>query len=84
MKHTKQNNSWLKTRFLFLRMIWRVLTNKEDGWIFFKMDDKQQISFLKNDKTVIVNIRYMGVDKRVVEKIVERMETSPYPKIMEN
>lgn len=58
-------------------MIWKVLTNKEQGWIFFKMDEREQESFLNNDKTVIVNIRYLGVDKRVIDKIVDRIEKNP-------
>ena len=65
----------MRQKLLFIKMIWRVMRNKEQGWIWFKMADREQQSFIKNDKTVVVNIRYIGVDKRVIEKIVDRIET---------
>lgn len=65
----------MKQKLLFIKMIWRVMRNKEQGWIWFKMANREQQSFIKNDKTVVVNIRYIGVDKRVIEKIVDRIET---------
>ena len=65
----------MRHKLLFIKMIWRVMRNKEQGWIWFKMADREQQSFIKNDKTVVVNIRYIGVDKRVIEKIVDRIET---------
>jgi len=65
----------MRQKLLFIKMVWRVMRNKEQGWIWFKMADREQQSFIKNDKTVVVNIRYIGVDKRVIEKIVDRIET---------
>ena len=65
----------MRQKLLFIKMIWRVMRNKEQGWIWLKMADREQQSFIKNDKTVVVNIRYIGVDKRVIEKIVDRIET---------
>lgn len=59
----------MKTKWLFIKMIWKVMTNQEQGWIWLKMEEREQKSFIENDKTV-VNIRYL-----VVDKIVHRIET---------
>lgn len=64
----------MKQKLLFIKMAWNVLfTQKDKGWIFFKLNEEQQLAFLRNEP-VDFTVRYMGVDERAVEKIVKRME----------
>jgi hypothetical protein len=64
----------MKQKLLFIKMIWDVLRNKETGWMFFQMTERQQLDFLNNKKDVDINFRYVGMDKRVVLKIIKRIE----------
>jgi uncharacterized protein (UPF0335 family) len=52
-----------------------VIRNKEDGWVFFRMTEQQQKDFLNDVQDVDIRFRYVGMDKKVVEKIVNRLET---------
>jgi hypothetical protein len=65
----------MKQKFLFIKMIWMVIRNKEDGWMFFRMTEQQQKDFLNDVQDVDITFRYVGMDKKVVEKIVNRLET---------
>ena len=65
----------MKQKFLFIKMIWMVIRNKEDGWMFFRMTEQQQKDFLNDVQDVDITFRYVGMDKKVVEKIVHRLET---------
>jgi hypothetical protein len=65
----------MKQKILFIRMLWSVLRNKQSGWIFLRMGYEVQKDFLNNTKDVEVAIRYIGVDKRVIEKIVKRLQS---------
>ena len=66
----------MKQKILFIKLIWNVLTNKESGWLFFKMTNQQQLDFLNNTKDVDINLRYVGFDKRVITKIMDRLSNS--------
>ena len=66
----------MKQKFLFIKMVWMVLRNKENGWIFFRMTEKQQKDFLNNVEDVDITFRYVGMDKRVVQKLVNRLTES--------
>ena len=72
-KHLNQNR--MKQKFLFIKMLWMVIRNKEDGWMFFRMTEQQQKDFLNDVQDVDITFRYVGMDKKVVEKIVNRLET---------
>ena len=50
-----------------------VLRNKENGWMFFRMTEQQQKDFLNDVEDVNIRFRYVGMDKRVVEKVVNRL-----------
>jgi uncharacterized protein (UPF0335 family) len=52
-----------------------VIRNKENGWMFFRMTEQQQKDFLNDVQDVDITFRYVGMDKKVVEKIVNRLET---------
>ena len=65
----------MKQKFLFIKMLWMVIRNKEDGWMFFRMTEQQQKDFLNDVQDVDIRFRYVGMDKKVVEKIVNRLET---------
>jgi hypothetical protein len=65
----------MKQKFLFIKMLWMVIRNKEDGWMFFRMTEQQQKDFLNDVQDVDIRFRYVGMDKKVVEKIVHRLET---------
>jgi hypothetical protein len=65
----------MKQKFLFIKMIWMVIRNKENGWMFFRMTEQQQKDFLNDVQDVDITFRYIGMDKKVVEKIVNRLET---------
>jgi hypothetical protein len=65
----------MKQKFLFIKMLWMVIRNKEDGWMFFRMTEQQQKDFLNDVQDVDITFRYVGMDKKVVEKIVHRLET---------
>ena len=65
----------MKQKFLFIKMIWMVIRNKEDGWMFFRMTEQQQKDFLNDVQDVDITFRYVGMDKKVVKKIVHRLET---------
>ena len=65
----------MKQKFLFIKMLWMVIRNKEDGWMFFRMTEQQQKDFLNDVQDVDITFRYVGMDKKVVEKIVNRLET---------
>ena len=65
----------MKQKFLFIKMIWMVIRNKENGWMFFRMTEQQQKDFLNDVQDVGITFRYVGMDKKVVEKIVNRLET---------
>jgi hypothetical protein len=56
-------------------MLWMVIRNKENGWMFFRMTEQQQKDFLNDVQDVDITFRYIGMDKKVVEKIVNRLET---------
>jgi hypothetical protein len=64
----------MKQKFLFIKMLWMVLRNKESGWMFFRMTEQQQEDFLNDRKDIDITFRYVGMDKRVVEKVVERLQ----------
>lgn len=63
----------MKQKLLFIKMVWMVLRNKQNGWMFFRMTDEQQKDFLNDEKDIDITFRYVGMDKRVIEKIVERL-----------
>lgn len=63
----------MRQKFLFIKMLWMVLRNKESGWIFFRMTEQQQKDFLNDVQDVNIRFRYVGMDKRVVEKVVNRL-----------
>ena len=65
----------MKQKFLFIKMLWMVIRNKENGWVFFRMTEQQQKDFLNDVQDVDIRFRYVGMDKKVVEKIVNRLET---------
>jgi hypothetical protein len=65
----------MKQKFLFIKMLWMVIRNKENGWMFFRMTEQQQKDFLNDVQDVDITFRYIGMDKKVVEKIVNRLET---------
>ena len=73
MKPLNQNR--MKQKFLFIKMLWMVIRNKENGWMFFRMTEQQQKDFLNDVQDVDITFRYVGMDKKVVEKIVNRLET---------
>jgi uncharacterized protein (UPF0335 family) len=52
-----------------------VIRNKENGWMFFRMTEQQQKDFLNDVQDVDITFRYVGIDKKVVEKIVNRLKT---------
>lgn len=66
----------LKTKILFIKMCWKVLTNTEQGWIFFRLSEKQQQAFLNGNNVNEITFRYLGVDKRVIEILVKRFENN--------
>ena len=66
----------MKQKLLFIRMAWKVVNNKENGWIFFKMSNQQQLDFLNNTNDVNINLRYVGMDSRVISKLVDRLKNS--------
>lgn len=63
----------MRQKFLFIKMVWMVLRNKENGWMFFRMTEQQQKDFLNDVEDVDIRFRYVGMDKRVVEKVVNRL-----------
>ena len=65
----------MKEKILFLRMVWRVLTEKENGWVFFRLSEEQQETLKYGGYTFEKNIRYFGVDREVIELLAERLET---------
>jgi hypothetical protein len=65
----------MEQKFLFIKMLWMVIRNKENGWMFFRMTEQQQKDFLNDVQDVDITFRYVGMDKKVVEKIVNRLET---------
>ena len=65
----------MKQKFLFIKMLWMVIRNKENGWMFFRITEQQQKDFLNDVQDVDITFRYVGMDKKVVEKIVHRLET---------
>jgi hypothetical protein len=65
----------MEEKFLFIKMLWMVIRNKENGWMFFRMTEQQQKDFLNDVQDVDITFRYVGMDKKVVEKIVNRLET---------
>jgi len=69
------NQNRMKQKFLFIKMLWMVIRNKENGWMFFRMTEQQQKDFLNDVQDVDITFRYVGMDKKVVEKIVHRLET---------
>ncbi len=69
------NQNRMKQKFLFIKMLWMVIRNKENGWMFFRMTEQQQKDFLNDVQDVDITFRYIGMDKKVVEKIVHRLET---------
>jgi len=71
LNNLKRNK--MRQKFLFIKMVWMVLRNKESGWIFFRMTEQQQKDFLNDVEDVNIRFRYVGMDKRVVEKVVNRL-----------
>jgi hypothetical protein len=65
----------MKQKFLFIKMLWMIIRNKENGWMFFRMTEQQQKDFLNDVQDVDITFRYIGMDKKVVKKIVNRLET---------
>lgn len=59
----------MKQKLLFLKMLWRVMRNKEKGWIFFRLTDVQQRQLINNEQTDEITFRHVGVDSRAVNKI---------------
>jgi hypothetical protein len=61
-------------KILFIKMIWSIMRGKQKGFIFFRLTDDQQKDFINNSKSININIRFLGVDERVVKKIAQRLE----------
>lgn len=61
-------------KILFIKMIWSIMRGKQKGYIFFRLTDEQQKEFINNSKSIDISIRFLGVDEKVVEKIVQRLE----------
>lgn len=55
-------------------MLWRVINNKEEGWMFFNLNDEQQKKIINNELTDTIVFRYTELDQRVVQKIIKRIE----------
>lgn len=64
----------MKQKLLFLKMLWRVMRNKEQGWIFFRLTDTQQRQLINNEQTDEITFRHVGVDVHAVNKIIKRLE----------
>ena len=64
----------MKQKILFMKLLWSVLRNKESGYVFFKITPEQQMIFLNNSGELDIKVRYIGVDDRVVEKLIKRIE----------
>lgn len=56
-----------------IKFIWQVLIGKESEWMFIKLTDKMQKAIIENRSEVDIVVRYVGVDKRVVKKLTDRM-----------
>lgn len=72
----KKNIKSLKIKLLFIKMCWKVLTNTEHGWIFFRLTEKQQQAFLNGNNVDEITFRYLGVNKSVIEILVKRFENN--------
>tara|TARA_R110000737_G_scaffold68596_5_gene96773 strand:+ start:1076 stop:1276 length:201 start_codon:yes stop_codon:yes gene_type:complete len=66
----------MKQKIKLLKMAWQLIKGNHEGWVFFRMNSEQQVDFLSNKKAVDIKISYVGVDKRVAEKIAKRIENS--------
>lgn len=56
-----------------LKFIWKILLNKETGWVFFHLSDKEQHALL-NGPSFEKQIFGLGVNKKVLESISKRLE----------
>lgn len=60
-----------------LRFIWHILFTNKPGIIFFHLSDEQQQEVINNEP-IDIKIRYIGVDKRVVDKAASRLSKGDY------
>jgi len=65
----------MNKKIVILKMLWRVITKSNHGVILLQIDNKQQLNIL-NRKESDIRISYVGVDKRVALKILERIEST--------
>tara|TARA_R110000772_G_scaffold108817_1_gene211936 strand:- start:994 stop:1200 length:207 start_codon:yes stop_codon:yes gene_type:complete len=66
----------MKQKILLLKMAWQLMKGNHAGWVFFTMDNTQQVEFLKNEKEVDIKISYVGLDKRIALEVARRIETN--------
>ena len=63
----------MKQKIKLFVMLWKAINGSKDGWIFFQLNKTQQENLITNNGDVDITIRYVGIDKRVAEKVVRRI-----------
>lgn len=63
----------MKQKIRLLKMAWQLIKGNHDGWVFFRMNAKDQLDFL-NSKEVDIKVSYVGLDKRIATTIIKRIE----------
>jgi len=64
----------MKAKILFIRMLWSTLIGRQQGWVFFRLNSEQQRNIIKQQEKVEITVRYVKVDKRVIEKIKNKLD----------
>lgn len=62
----------MREKIKLFRMLWKVIRKKEKGWVFFRLNLEQQKELL-NDRVAELDIEYVNVDKRVVERLANKL-----------
>ena len=62
----------MKNNIIFVFQLF--FTSKHNGLVFMRLDKKQQLDLIERNITVCLNIRYIGVDKKAVDVIKNKLE----------
>ncbi len=62
-----------------IKIAWKTLFGNMNGIVFFFLTERDQKALIENEETVDVHILYLGLDKKVTDKIVKRLERPAGP-----
>lgn len=64
---------WIKVRYDFLRLIWKIINNKVKGYVFFHITEEDQQSYIEGKGTGNISVKHLGVNEDFIQKFREKV-----------